>query len=129
MTIDLGGAGYLELDTAELVRNAERLAELREIERVELGRLIGAGDMHAIARAAISASIHLPSLTPYDPVRAWALAKVWLGANPGSDQWGMRSRMDRLEAEALTAAQLELARAQADELYARCCASARGAGN
>lgn len=130
MIIDLGGAGHLQVDTPELVRNAERLIDLQEIERVELDRLVGMGDMDAIARAAISASNqYMPSLTPYDPVRSWALAKVWLLANPGSDKWGMQARMDRLEKEALTSAHMEQARAQADELYARCCASARSVGN
>jgi hypothetical protein len=129
MVIDLGGAGHLQVDTPELVRNAERLIELQELERLELDRLVAMGDMDAIARAAIGASSDLPSLTPYDPVRAWTLAKVWVLANPGTDQWGMQRRMARLEQESLTPAQLEQARAQADELHARCCASARGVGN
>ncbi|MGA9342476.1 MAG: hypothetical protein WBV61_09130 [Rhodanobacteraceae bacterium] len=119
MILDLARS-ELQIDDAELLRNTDRLLELREMERIELDRLIETGDTDAIQAAAYASTGQRTSLVRPDLQRALMLALTLRLASPAPDS--LRGMIDRLEQSSLTNAQIQQAESDARALYRRCCA-------
>jgi hypothetical protein len=129
MVIALGGIGQFSVEDAELVRHADALIELRAIEIAALDRLIDAGDIDALSRAAYGYS-NDSSLLPNDLIQAYTHAYAWLQADSGGDPWGMQRFLDGLVKGGLSAQQIDEARARGEAIYRRCCTGApRPAGH
>lgn len=111
--------GELGMTGAELVRNADRVLELRRIAQQELDRLALGGDTEAMAREAYARTSDA-TLWPRDPVQAWAWAWLQRRIDGGEDVRGMEPLMQRLAGE-LSPEQLAQARSQGEALLGRCC--------
>ena len=96
------------------------MIELRAIEVGALDRLIDAGDIDALSRAAYGYS-NDSSLLPNDPMQAYAHAYARLQADNGDDQRGMQRLLDNLEKGGLSAQQVDEARVRGEAIYRRCC--------
>lgn len=122
MIVAVSGVGQFSTEGAELVRNADQIAALRELERTELARLVESGDSEAIAGAAYAYSEE-GNLLPRDLVQSYAHAYAWSRANAGEDTRGMSTLMSALASRSLTPQQVEQARTEGERLYQHCCRS------
>jgi hypothetical protein len=116
--IDFARFNGLVFSGPERVRYADRLGDLATLERNELDRLAGAGDVNALLTGAYAYSARNASLLSGDPFQAYVYAYAWSLAQNGADKGGLDPTMAGLATQ-LSPEQLEEARSRGQALHDR----------
>jgi len=117
-----------EVRGAERVRNAERLADMAEIEGNELNKLISTGDLVALERAAYAYGSDSTGLLRRDPELAYMYTyALSLAGGTRNDLHQISATMESLASgrplhPPLSAQQVDAARARGLALFQSCCA-------
>jgi hypothetical protein len=120
--------GSLSTDNVERVRYSDRIAALADQERVELNRLVEAGDREAMQRAARAYSNQGFGIVDADLQQAYAIAYALSLAEAGEDKMGISRLMQNLASRQLTPQQVDEARALGQALFGRCCQPGTASG-
>jgi len=123
--IDFARFGGLVFSGPERVRYADRLGDLATLERTELDRLAGAGDVNALLAGASAYSMQNESLLSVDPMRAYVYGYAWSLAQNSEAKGGLDPTMAGL-AGRLSPQEVEEARSRGQALHDRCCGNAGG---
>ena len=115
----------------ERVRNADKLAEIAQIERSDLDALIATGDTAALDRAAHAFGSGSSFLFQRDAALAYPYAYAWTLADSSENAWqrdAMKQLMEQLASgqgyyPPMTSAEIDQARARGLSLFQSCCAA------